>query len=204
LNRCTIVVLAAGRSVRLGTPKQILVYNGKTLLRHSVEAALGTGVQSVLVVLGASHLEMEKELEDVKGVLIVNNKDWREGMASSIRFGVERSMQLEPALDGLIIMVCDQPFVTTELLNELFHVQRETGLAAVASSYQGNPGVPALFHKTFFKNLLALKGDTGARKLLKDQASLVALVNFPKGETDIDTMSDYSALLELKEGGSHD
>jgi molybdenum cofactor cytidylyltransferase len=198
LEHCGIVLLAAGMSGRLGTPKQILVYEGKTLLRHSVEAALGMGLQPVLVVLGANHSIMEKELESLTGIRIVNNKEWEEGMASSIRCGVEAAMQMEKTLDGLIIMVCDQPFVNTELLQALFLTQKKTGLPVVASSYRDNPGVPALFHKSYFNQLLSLKGDTGARKLLKDQAEHVALVHFPKGETDIDTIEDYTKLKEKR------
>ena len=204
MNHCAIVLLAAGMSSRLGSPKQTLIYDGKTLLRHSVEAALGTGMQPVLVVLGANHTLLEKELDAIAGIRIVVNKGWEEGMASSIRCGVEAALQLEPRLDGLIIMVCDQPFLNTALLKELFQTQQKTGMPVVASSYRDNPGVPALFHKNFFNNLLALKGDTGARKFLKDQAGLVHLVHFPKGETDIDTMSDYTELKELKREGLND
>jgi molybdenum cofactor cytidylyltransferase len=204
LNHCAIVLLAAGMSVRLGSPKQVLVYEGKTLLRHSVEAALGTGMQPVLVVLGANRNLLEKELETIAGIRTVINNGWQEGMASSIRCGVEAALQLEPGLEGLIIMVCDQPFVSTSLLEELFQTQQKTEMPAVASSYRDNPGVPALFHKSFFNELLTLKGDSGARKLLKDQADRVALVPFPKGETDIDTMNDYMELKELKGEGRND
>jgi molybdenum cofactor cytidylyltransferase len=195
-------LLAAGMSGRLGSPKQILVYEGKTLLMRSVEVALGTGMHPVLVVLGANHALLEKELAAVEGIRIVINKAWPEGMASSIRCGVEAAMQQEPELDGLIIMVCDQPFVRSALLNELLLTQEKTGLPVVASSYRDNPGVPALFHKHFFSSLLALTGDTGARKILKDQAGLVARVPFPEGETDIDTMNDFNELKELKKGGT--
>jgi molybdenum cofactor cytidylyltransferase len=204
LNHCAIVLLAAGRSGRLGTPKQILVYEGKTLLRHSVEAALGTGMQPVLVVIGANHRIIEKELNAEAGIRIVVNKGWEEGMASSIRCGVEAAMQMERGLDGLIIMVCDQPFVRTELLQTLFQTQQETDMPVVASSYRDNPGVPALFHKSFFNKLLSLKGDTGARKIMKDQAGLVQLVDFPEGETDIDTLNDFKELTELKKERRHD
>ncbi len=198
LDHCAVVLLAAGKSDRLGTPKQMLVYRGKTLLRRSVEAAMGTGLEPVFVVLGASHSTMEKVLEDLKSVRIVNNKGWEEGMASSIRCGVEAAMRMEKVPDGLIIMVCDQPHVNTELLQSLVLTQQKTGMPVVASNYRDNPGVPALFHKSFFNRLLLLEGDTGARKLLKEEAEFVSLVDFPLGEADIDTMKDFN---ELKEKG---
>ena len=199
LNHNAVVVLAAGKSGRLGTPKQTLVYEGKTLLQRSVEAAVGTGLQPVLVVVGAHHSTMEKELEAIKGIRIVLNKGWEEGMASSIRCGVEMAMRMDRDLDGLIMMVCDQPFVTTELLKGLIQKHQETGMPVVASSYGNHTGVPAFFDKQFFKQLLLLKGDTGARKLLKDQADQVTLVHFPGGATDIDTLEDYSNAERKKE-----
>ena len=198
LNHCAIVLLAAGISGRMGTPKQVLVYEGKSLLRRSVEAALGTGIRPVFVILGANHVLLEKEMENIKEIRIVFNHGWPEGMAASIRCGVAAAMQLEPDLDGLIMMVCDQPFVSSELLEELLHTQHQTGKPVVASSYLDKPGVPAFFHKSFFSNLMALQGDTGARKILKDQAALVALVPFPEGATDIDTISDFNGLNKLK------
>jgi molybdenum cofactor cytidylyltransferase len=204
LNHCAIVLLAAGMSSRMGSPKQVLEYNGKSLLRHSVETALGTGMQPVLVVLGANHTLMEKELESINGIQYVLNPGWHEGMASSIRCGVEAALKVDPSLDGLIIMVCDQPFVNTALLEEIFQAQQKTGMPVVASSYHDDPGVPALFHKSFFSKLLALKGDTGARKLLKNQAGSVTLVQFPEGETDIDTMHDFIELKKIKGAGRND
>jgi molybdenum cofactor cytidylyltransferase len=192
------VILAAGLSARLGTPKQTLVYEGKTLLRNSVETAVATGFRPVIVVLGANRTVMEKELSGVTGIRIINNKDWEEGMASSIRSGVETAIQMDPELDGLIIMVCDQPFVSTALLQTLFQTQQRSGMPVVACRYRDSPGVPALFHNSFFDKLLSLKGDKGARKLLKDQADLVSLVEFPEGETDIDTMNDFTELNEKR------
>lgn len=197
INHSGIVLLAAGASSRIGSPKQVLVYSNKTLLRHSVDEALGTGIRPVIVVLGANHLLLEKELENIGGIQIVLNNNWQEGMASSIRCGVEAAMKLEPRPDGLIIMVCDQPFISAGVLNHLYKTQRKTGKTIVASSYHNIPGVPALFHESFFKDLLDLKGDRGARKLLKDHTDLLALVNFPKGATDIDTMNDYLELKKL-------
>lgn len=181
----------------MGTPKQVLVYGDKTLLRHSVDEALSTGMQPVIVVLGADRLLLEKELENISCIQIVFNNNWQEGMASSIRSGVEATMKLEPRPDGLIIMVCDQPFISAGILKNLYKTQQETGKTIVASSYHNIPGVPALFHEGFFKDLLELKGDRGARKLLKDHTDLLALVNFPKGATDIDTMNDYLELKKL-------
>ena len=199
-DHCSIVLLAAGMSVRLGTPKQLLLYRGKSLLRLSIEAALGTGLQPLLVVLGANHKLLENEMKGMEGIRLVMNKEWKEGMAASIRCGVEEALKTKPDLEGLMIMVCDQPYVSTVLLKSIFYAQQNSGMPVVAANYQHHAGVPALFHKSFFNKLMELRGDTGARKLLKENANQVDLVPFPGGGTDIDTREDYLKLNALKEG----
>ena len=198
VNRSGIILLAAGRSSRLGSPKQLLTYKGKSLLRHAVDAALGSEMTPLIVVLGAHSELLKKELESEKGVQVIINKGWEEGMASSIRCGVNAAMQTSPSTDGLIIMVCDQPFVSPALLKRLVDTQHQTGLPVVASGYHSSLGVPALFYKTFFETLLELEGDTGARKLLKEHKDVVAMVDFPEGVIDIDTENDYHELQDKK------
>ncbi len=131
-------------------------------------------------------------------VEVTENKEWKEGMASSLRCGVAAVQKIMPAADGIIFMVCDQPYVTTALLNGLVQAQLETGLPVVASSYGDKLGTPALFHKNLFAELLKLNGDTGARKLIRQHKELVATIPFPKGIIDIDTRADYEALLNEK------
>ena len=194
VNRSGIILLAAGSSSCMGSPKQILPYKGKTLLVHAVDAAISSGSKPVIVVLGANSQSLEKELVFKEGLKIIINNEWEEGMASSIRCGIKEALEIEPNLDGLIIMVCDQPFVDSLLLKKLLETQHQTGLPVVSSYYNSSPGVPALFHKSFFESLLALKGDTGARKLLKECKDVVANVDFPDGVIDIDTKDDYIRL----------
>ena len=189
-----IVILAAGTSARLGSPKQLLTYKGKNLLRHSVDEALKTGCQSVFVVLGANIELMHGELKD-KPVNIVENKNWQEGMASSIRCGLENISKTIHRPDCVIFMVCDQPHVTSSLLLNLLEKRNETGMPIVASSYNDKTGTPALFHKTIFPALMELIGDKGARKLIADNPDKVATVPFPEGITDIDTKEDYKKLV---------
>lgn len=194
VNRSGIILLAAGSSSRMGSPKQLLPYKGKSLLVHAVDAAISSGSKPVIVVLGANSQSLEKELVFKEGLKIIINNEWEEGMASSIRCGIKEALEIEPNLDGLIIMVCDQPFVDSLLLKKLLETQHQTGLPVVSSYYNSSPGVPALFHKSFFEALLALKGDTGARKLLKECKDVVANVDFPDGVIDIDTKDDYIRL----------
>ncbi len=193
IGKCAIVILAAGTSARLGTPKQLLSYKGKNLLRHSVDAALETGCQSVFVVLGANIELLRKELKD-KPVIIIENTSWEEGMASSIRCALENIARTILRPDSIIFMVCDQPFITTSLLLCLLEKRNETGKPIVASSYGDKSGTPALIHKSFFPALMQLKGDTGARKIIQEYGNDVVTVLFPEGVIDIDTLADYEAL----------
>ncbi len=193
IEHCAIVILAAGESKRLGSPKQLLAYKKQNLLRHSVDTALQTGCPSVFVVLGAGIELLKKELTD-KPVIIIENKNWEEGMASSIRCALQNILATILRPQGVIFMVCDQPFVNSTLLLNLLNKKNETGLPIVASSYADTLGTPALFDKNFFKALMQLKGDKGAGKLISDNAAKAATVNFPRGETDIDTAAAYELL----------
>jgi molybdenum cofactor cytidylyltransferase len=188
-----IVILAAGKSARLGSPKQLLSYKGKNLLKHAVDTAFGTGCQSVFVVLGANIELLRKELKE-ELVTIAENTGWEEGMASSIRCGLENIMKSGISPDSVIFMVCDQPYVSSSLLLSLVEKKQETGLPIVASMFDDKKGTPALFDKTIFPELMKLTGDKGARKLISDNPGKVATVLFPRGETDIDTASDYELL----------
>jgi molybdenum cofactor cytidylyltransferase len=190
------VVLAAGTSKRLGQPKQLLEYKGRSLLQHSVEAAEKTGIKHILVVVGANNLLMENEMKGYN-VQIIFNEHWPEGMASSIRCGLTEMKKRYPDTDGVLFLVCDQPFVTGRLLNELMEKQKEKDSPLAACVYAGIAGTPALFHKEIFPDLMELNGDTGARKIIQQYRENIAELSFDSGLTDIDTMSDYENLLKM-------
>lgn len=193
VHHCGILILAAGQSSRLGSPKQLLAFQDTTLIGHAASVALSTELQPVLVVVGANAPAVREALRN-QPVQVVQNPGWEEGMASSIRVGVKALQEGYPELDGVICMVCDQPFVTKSLLLCLLKEQAATGRAAVASRYGGKLGTPALFHRSFWPALMQLTGDTGARKLLAAQPDQVAVVDFEEGAADIDTREDYERL----------
>jgi len=147
----------------------------------------------VIVVLGAHAELLEKEIEDKK-IHITVNKEWSEGMASSVRCGINTLIQIAPAAESVMIMVCDQPFVSSALLNDLIVTQRGTGKPIVTCQYETTIGPPALFHRTIFSELLQLKGDAGARRIIEQKRNDVATVSFSKGIIDIDTEEDYKTL----------
>jgi molybdenum cofactor cytidylyltransferase len=193
IKNCAAIILAAGQSSRLGQPKQLLKYQNKTLLQHAIDTAKLSSVQSILVVLGSNADTILKET-DTAGIYVIINNDWQSGMASTIRSGINVLQTLDLTTDGAILMVCDQPFVTPDLLNGLIEKQKETGVPIIASQYADSVGTPALFQKQFFSELMGVSGDAGAKKIMMQNSDLLATISFPQGSIDIDTIDDYDAL----------
>lgn len=190
-----IIILAAGESSRLGSPKQLLSFSGTTLLQHAIEAAQQADASSVIVVLGANADAIKAELKLAADVVV--NPDWKEGMASTIRCGLQTLVEKNPQTEAVIFMVADQPFVTTELLNNQLDLHRKEQHSIVASKYESTFGTPVLFGKQFFSELLQLTGDVGAKSLVRKYLNEAAFVSFPKGEIDIDTMDDYEKMKDV-------
>ncbi len=188
-----IIILAAGASTRLGQPKQLLVYKEKTLLQHAIDTAIETRLQPVVVVLG-SQASLIKKAINQQGANLVEHTTWQQGMASSMQAGLSQVLLLHPDIESIIIMLCDQPFVNSKLLLHLVEHQVISGKAIVASSYDNTLGPPVLFTRSCFKNLFALAGNEGAKKLILLYAEQVAEVCFEEGKYDIDTPNDLETL----------
>jgi molybdenum cofactor cytidylyltransferase len=190
-----IIILAAGQSSRLGSPKQLLEFDGRKLIVGAVETATYFSLYPVIVVLGA-HAEIIKSYLDMPSIKLVQNENWNKGVSSSIKKGVEEMELNYPHVDGLILMVCDQPYLDHITIQKLIDLQRQTDLVAVACEYDGIPGTPALFHKSLFGELSILEGDKGARKLFESMKDKVARLPFSAGAIDIDTQEDYLKLIK--------
>ena len=193
MNSCGIIILAGGASTRLGQPKQLLQYHGKSLLAHSVEEAINSNADAVVIVLG-KYADLFREGVDKGSVRVVTNQDWAEGMASSVRLGLDTLLNSKPYIDAVIFMVCDQPHISSIVLNELITTQQKTTMQIVTCNYGGSMGPPALFHKKYFRELAKLNGDVGAKNIIQQNMNDVATVSFPEGKIDIDTQGDYDAL----------
>jgi molybdenum cofactor cytidylyltransferase len=187
-----IIILAAGSSSRLGKPKQNLVYKGKTLLQRAIETALASICDPVIVVLGANAVVIRPSVENYK-VTIVKNPEWHEGMASSIRIGIKELLKLKPDIQSVILMLCDQPFVDTYVLNHLILAKSKEGITVC--SYNDTVGPPVLFDAIYFDDLLMLKGAEGAKKVIQKYPDKVVEILFPQGSVDIDTLEDYEGLI---------
>jgi molybdenum cofactor cytidylyltransferase len=189
-----LIILAAGASSRLGFPKQTLLYKGKTLLELAIEAGIKSRCNEVFVVLGANADTIEPGIKHYN-VNLIHNPDWADGMASSITTAMQQ-VQLNPAIRSVVIMLCDQPFVTRNVLDSLLFKQQQTGKHIIACTYKDTIGVPAMFTHHVFDNLLFLQGHEGARKLITDHSDQLATIAFEKGGIDIDTVADYEALIK--------
>jgi molybdenum cofactor cytidylyltransferase len=188
------IILAAGESSRLGRPKQLIQFRGKSLVRRVVDAADAAGCSPITVVLGSDRKEIARELQQTSAV-IVENESWRNGIGTSIRSGIQSSIRHAPSLDAVVLLVCDQPLVDTEVIKQLIARHGETEKTIVASSYSGTLGVPALFDRSSFEELLALPDDSGAKSIILSKRERVAEFPFPQGKIDIDTLADYEGLL---------
>lgn len=188
-----LIILAAGESARMGKPKQLLQFKGKTLLRHAAKTAIESQVYSIVAVLGANAEILQNELDNLD-LEIVFNEDWKKGMSSSIRAGLKRLLEKTEDLQAVVITVCDQPFVSAEIIDNLLEKYMETRGLIVASRYAETLGVPALFDKRLFTELLNLTERGGAKTLIGRFQDKAVSIDFPAGNCDIDTPEDYSDL----------
>lgn len=188
-----LMILAAGASTRMGTPKQLLAYRGCTLIRHMAEVAIASVCQPIAIVLGANAEQIKPEISQLP-IPIVENKQWAEGMSASIRVGLEALLAVNQNLDAVVIALCDQPFVSSQTLNQLVEAYRFTGKLIIASEYSGTFGVPALFSRTWFSEIMALKSNEGAKQIIRKHINKVFSVPFSEGAIDIDTPNDYEQL----------
>ena len=184
-----ILLLAAGSSSRLGRSKQLLSISGQPLLIKSIEAAIESGIKNIIVVLGANEEAHRQVIKDA-GVQVVVNTDWKKGMGSSLKTGLSFLLQQLPRAEAVITMVCDQPLINSDHLTKLISEYKSSESVIVASFYQGVAGVPVLFDRTLFSELLSMPDEAGAKKIIQQHPHLVKTVPFPGGEIDIDTEDD--------------
>ena len=190
-----VIILAAGASTRLGKPKQNLIYKGQTLLQRAVHEAIKSKADKVFVVLGANAELIEPCLQ-TQPVTIVYNADWEKGISTSIVTGI-RALQAIDGVNAALIMLCDQPFVNSVFIDDIITLWRKTEASIVASEYNQTIGVPALFSNACFGQLLTLKGDEGAKKILFANQRDVIVIPFKFGQIDIDTESDFDVFCNL-------
>ncbi|MBT8235830.1 MAG: nucleotidyltransferase family protein [Bacteroidia bacterium] len=185
------LMLAAGSSSRMGTPKQLLPWGNATLIEHCISVAQQSKLDSILVVLGAEAKAILPSIEALN-VDIIINREWASGMASTIRTGVDQLSSVNPP-DGILIMLADQPFIKTEELDAMIDAF-DSKDQIIASAYKERLGVPALFGAAHFDLLRSLSGDKGAGAVLNEKKDTIKTLPLPSDLTDIDTMERYISL----------
>lgn len=185
------IILAAGSSSRLGQPKQLLVHEGKTLVRRIADLALTLTKGPVTVVLGANRHAIAGELEGLP-VTLIDNPRFEEGMSSSLKSGLAGLFMTQRKLDGVLVLLTDQPHVSLGLLLHLTEAFQEGDKGIVACRYgaEGPLGVPALFATKYIDELLSLTGDKGARWILVKHRADVTEIPFEAGLVDLDSPLD--------------
>lgn len=190
----TALVLAAGRSQRMGTPKLLLTLCGSTLVARVVAAARASRCDDVLVVLGEMADRVGMEVRTA-GARTVFNPRYREGMGTSIAAGIAA---LAPGCDAVVVLLGDQPCVGADAINALIDAHRTTGKPLVASRYENVVGAPTLIARSFFAEAVSLSGDVGARPLFARHPELVAEVPVPPAVAwDVDTPEDLARLRQM-------
>ncbi len=178
----------------MGRPKQLLPWNGRTLLRHACEVALETSCRPVIVVLGCEADACALELKGLD-VIPVINAQWQKGMGTSVATGVAALEKKAPDAKGVLLMLVDQPTVTSSLLQSLATRWSPPEVSIVAMKYPEGGGVPALFDRAHFADLRALDADRGARGIIAREKSRVALLDPRADLIDLDTPQAYQASV---------
>ena len=184
-----ILLLAAGSSTRMGQSKQLMKIDGEPMLVRAAKQALSAS-PDVTVVLGA---EAESHRMVLRGTRVstIENSEWQRGMGNTLKFGLAELRNANPGMDAVLIMVCDQPAVTSDHLKKLIERAGQSSKSIIASAYKDTQGVPALFRKQHFDQLAAIADGVGASKLIRENREEVETITLPHGEIDLDTLNDY-------------
>ena len=185
------VILAAGGSSRFGEPKQLLSFRGETLVRRAVRAATEALCDPVIVVVGQTSDAIRDELCATPAI-VVENAQWQLGLGTSIRSGLRGCAE---STEAVVLLACDQPLVDATIVAGLIAAREKTGKPIIASSYADTLGIPALFDRSCFDDLLALPDKAGAKVLIAARPNDIASIGFEDGAIDIDTPADFQRLI---------
>lgn len=188
-----ILILAAGGSSRLGQAKQLLTFGVSTMLNRIVDVALQSKIGNIYVVLGASYDKVKASIDDTS-VHIIHNKNWANGLSTSIVAGVKEILQQTPSTQGILIMLGDQILILPTHINQMVQVFLDQKCDIVYADYKSDYGPPAIFGVKTFDKLLSLEMDQGAKKIIKSGLYKDASVYIPEGKFDIDDLKDYEQI----------
>ncbi len=189
------VILAAGSSTRMGRAKQLLPLGQSTVLEQTIANVRGAEVNEIVLVLGAFAEAIRQQLPPalLKGLKLVVNEDYQEGMSTSLRAGVSA---LDHRSEAALIILGDQPFIRAQTMDQVVRAYRRDHAQIVIPEYQGSRGNPVLLDRSVFSEVLALQGDVGCRSIFNNH--LVGILKVEVEDRgillDIDNPQDYDRL----------
>jgi molybdenum cofactor cytidylyltransferase len=196
--RVAAVILAAGSSTRMGRNKLLLELGGETLVRRAARAAVGAGVDQVVVVIGHEEPRVRAELDGLPCTPVVN-PDHAQGAGTSVRTGVR---QVAADAHAIVVVLADMPFVTAEMIATLVQRYRETGAPLVVSHYGDVQAPPTLYDRALFEDLLSIPGERCAKQVVRRHESEAVVVAWPESALrDIDVPADYEDARADLAGG---
>ena len=189
-----IIILAAGKSSRMGVAKQAIEINGKSLIKTVIDTSLETSCYPITVVVGANKASFVTELEQAP-ITIINNPNWEKGMGASIKMGLAGAYMVEKNFEAVIFLTVDMPYVDKEIINKLIEAAKTTSATIVACRYGDSGGIPALFKREVLSDLLELDDAQGAKNILLKHKESTKWIDFPNGNIDLDTPTDLRKYL---------
>ncbi len=196
------VLLAAGRSSRMGQHKLLLPLGDRPVLAHVVEAVLASQARPLILVVGYQAEGVRTILTPYESKLaIIDNPDYQQGMSTSLRHGIGTLMASYPMINGALIVLGDQPLMTTHIIDNMIEAKQTTGKPIIAARYAGKRGNPTLFDASLFPELMEMTGDEGGRKVLERHRQEIAMVDMDEDmpNYDVDTWEAYQEVLRIWE-----
>lgn len=179
----------------MGSPKQLLEVQGKTMVDHAISAATSAGINQPILVLGSCFEDIMEKSKHSLDCKIIFNPDYQAGQASSLIKGVAA---IPENCDAALFLLCDQPLVKGKLLESMMAYFTEKKPDILYPTYKKHRGNPVIISKTLFPKLLTARGDKGARFLFSDKS--LNVLTFTADDiavvTDIDTPQDYQSICE--------
>jgi molybdenum cofactor cytidylyltransferase len=179
----------------MGQSKQLLPWKSETLLSHTINIVKASKAAGIYVVLGANQ-EAHRKAINSENINVIANGNWKDGMGTSLKAGINE-LQKDSSVAGVLILVCDQPFLSTAHLDAMIESFEKQKCSIVASVYDGTNGVPVLFGKEHFTELVDIGDDEGAKKVISSNQEQVIGIMFPEGSVDIDTPDEYQRARGL-------
>ncbi|WP_338358328.1 nucleotidyltransferase family protein [Yeosuana marina] len=196
MSKLVVLILAAGNASRMGFPKQLLKWKNTNLLQHAINSVTHIENDGIFLVLGANYEKIISQINPYN-LHVLKNDAWKQGLGSSISFGVQEISKCHPEIKEVLVMLADQPLIDAYFLNALINKHNESKNEITCTLYKDQKlGVPAIFNKSYFEELSQLNGDKGAKKILEKYSDRVTFIDGSHVISDIDSKEDYEVLFK--------